>query len=269
MSPETDEVAESFQITPEQAEVYEARFVPGIFAEWAPRIVAYAEVAPGDRVLDVGCGTGVVARTAAAAAGPQGELVGVDLNPAMLGVARRLRPDLDWRQGDAATLPLPDDSVDVTTCQMAMMFFPDRAAAWREMARVTRRRVAVLVPASIDEQPAYSLLTEVVERHAGPEGAALMMAYWSAGDLAELTAAATAAGLADVESATVLGTAAFDSVDALVATEVEGSPLVDRIDEPTYARIRADAARALAPFATAAGSLEAPLQCHLLRGAPG
>ncbi len=268
MSTETNQRRESFQITPEQAEVYEERFVPGIFAEWAPRIVAYAEITPGDRVLDVACGTGIVARTAAAAVAPGGAVTGVDLNPAMLAVARRVSPGLAWQQGDAAALPVADDAVDVCTCQMALMFFADRPAAWREMARVARRRVAVLVPASIAEQPAYSLLTEVVAEHAGDEGAALLMAYWSAGDLGELTSTAGAAGLRDVESSTVLGTAAFDSIEALVATEVEGSPLIDRIDAATYARIRADANRVLAPYATPSGAVEAPLRCHLVRGVP-
>lgn len=260
--------AETFSITPEQAELYESQFVPGVFAEWAPRVVAYAGVAPGDHVLDVACGTGIVARVAADAAGPDGAVTGVDLNPAMLGVARRLRPELTWRHGAAEALPLSDHSVDVTTCQMAMMFFADRAAAWREMARVTRRRVAVVVPASIDDQPAYSLLTEVVRRHAGDAGAALLMTYWSAGDLERLTAEAVAGGLSEVQTTTVLGTAVFDSVDAFVATEVEGSPLVDRIDAPTYARIRSDAAEALAAYVDEVGAVRAPLRCHLLRAAP-
>ncbi len=259
---------EAFQITPEQAEVYEERFVPGIFAEWAPRLVAFAEVAPGDTVLDVACGTGIVARTAADAVGPGGSVTGLDLNPAMLDVARRVRPDVEWRQGDAAALPLPDDAVDVVTCQMGLMFVPDRGAALAEMARVARRRVAVLVPAAIGDQPAYSRLTEIVATHAGPDGADLLMAYWSAGDLDRLRALSCAAGLEDVEARTVTGTASFPSVAALVATEVEGSPLVDRISTETYDRIRADAQEALAEFVTPEGALEAPLVCHLLGGTP-
>jgi ubiquinone/menaquinone biosynthesis C-methylase UbiE len=50
--------------------------------------------------------------------------VGVDLNEAMLTVARRVRPDLEWQQGDVAALPFPDGSFDVVLCQMALMFFP-------------------------------------------------------------------------------------------------------------------------------------------------
>lgn len=257
---------ETYQITPEAAEAYEARFVPGIFAEWAPRLLRFAEVQPGQRVLDVACGTGIVARSAADLVGPEGRVMGVDLNPAMLDVARRVAPTLEWRQGDVADLPFADDSFDVVLCQMAFMFFPDRERALAELVRVARRRVALVVPAGIDDQPAYGLFTEVVARHAGAEGASMVGAYWSAGDLDVLRGLLRAAGLEDVTAQTTVGTAAFASIDALVATEVEGSPLVDRIDEATYQAIKADCRVALAPFTTDDGSVEAPLTCHLVVG---
>ena len=122
-------MTETFQIPLEAAEVYEERFVPALFGQWAPLLVEEAGVDRGDRVLDVACGTGIVARTAADRVGPTGSVVGVDLNEAMLIVARRVRPDLEWRQDDAAELPFEDGSFDVALCQMALMFFPDRAQA--------------------------------------------------------------------------------------------------------------------------------------------
>ncbi|HEX2072320.1 MAG TPA: methyltransferase domain-containing protein, partial [Geodermatophilus sp.] len=162
---------ERFQIPLGAAELYEARFVPAIFAEWAPLLATVAGVRPGQAVLDVACGTGIVARTVADRLGGTGRVVGVDLNEAMLTVARRVRPDLDWRPGDAADLPFPDGSFDAVLCQMALMFFPDRTAALREMARVARPggTVAVVVPASLDAQPAYRPFVEMAARHAGPE----------------------------------------------------------------------------------------------------
>ena len=146
-SPDAD-ASESFQITAEAAELYEAAFVPSFFAQWAPVLCELAGVEAGDRVLDVACGTGIVARTAAERTGPAGRVVGLDLNEAMLDVARRVGPDLDWRQGDAASLPFPDRGFDVVLCQMALMFFPDRLAAVGEMARVVTGggTVGLLVP---------------------------------------------------------------------------------------------------------------------------
>ena len=80
--------------------------MPAFFAQWAPSLCEAAGIAAGQRVLDVACGTGIVARTAAEIVGPA-NVVGVDLNEAMLTVARRVRPDIDWRQGDVAALPFP------------------------------------------------------------------------------------------------------------------------------------------------------------------
>jgi ubiquinone/menaquinone biosynthesis C-methylase UbiE len=257
---------EHFQVSTEAAEVYEARFVPAIFAEWAPLLATVAGVAPGQSVLDVACGTGVVARTAADRVGGDGRVVGVDLNEGMLAVARRIRPELDWRCADAATLPFADGTFDTVLCQMALMFFPDRAAAIREMARVTRPggAVAVCVPAALDAQPAYEPFVEMAVRHAGPAARSLLGSYWSCGDLGELVTRLTAAGLDVTDTWTHLGTARFASPEDLAATEVEGSPLAPRITRDVYDRIRTGARAALAPFTRPDGTVAAPLRGHLV-----
>jgi len=93
---------DTFQLSLQAAEGYESRFVPAIFREWAGYLVEVADIAPGTSVLDVACGTGIVARTVADRMAGRGRVVGVDLNEGMLTVARRLRDGVDWRQGDAA-----------------------------------------------------------------------------------------------------------------------------------------------------------------------
>src|SRR5688572_24257902 len=103
---------ETFQITSEQAELYEERFVPALFAHWVAPVLDAAGVRAGQDVLDVACGTGIVTRHAAERVGPTGHVVGLDLNPAMLAVASRRRPEITWQQGDVAALPFDDDSFD-------------------------------------------------------------------------------------------------------------------------------------------------------------
>ncbi|MGD9704235.1 MAG: class I SAM-dependent methyltransferase [Acidimicrobiia bacterium] len=262
--------SETFQIPLEAAEIYESRFVPALFAEWAPHLVDMADVSPGQSVLDVACGTGIVARTAAERVGPSGRVVGLDLNPSMLTVAQRVGPDIEWRQGDVAAMPFSDGSFDAVLCQMALMFFPDPVVALREMGRVaaTAGVVGIVVPGSLASQPAYGPFVELAARHAGPDVVSLLSTYWRCGDLDELTSTIEAAGLRLVGSRTRLGTARFGSVDELVATEVEGTPLIERIDNETYERIREGARTVLARYVTESGALEAPIECHIIVAQP-
>ena len=181
---------ESWQVSGAAAEVYERCFVPAIFGQWAPQLVDAAGVSLADRVLDVGCGTGILARAAADRVADEAQVTGLDINEGMLAVARRVRPELEWQQGDAAQLPHEDGTFDVVLCQMALMFFPDRTAALRELARVTRPggTVALSVPAALDEQPAYGPFVAMAVEHAGPEARTLLGTYWACGDLDRLLA---------------------------------------------------------------------------------
>jgi ubiquinone/menaquinone biosynthesis C-methylase UbiE len=259
---------ETFQISMAAAEIYESKFVPALFAEWAPHLVDFAGIRPGQAVLDVACGTGIVARTVADRLGDGGRIVGLDLNPAMLAVARRVRPDVEWREGDAAALPFPDGSFDAVLCQMALMFFPDRAGALREMRRVAGvgGTVAIVVPAHLPAQPAYAPFVEMAARHAGPDAVSLLGAYFSCGDLGPLTSLVESAGLSVTGTRPRLGRVKFASVDEFVAAEVESTPLGSRIGKDAYASIRAGAREVLRPFMTPTGHLEVPLAGHLVAG---
>ena len=176
-------MTETFDITREQAEAYEKLFVPALFAQWAPLMIDIAHIEDGQRVLDVACGTGVVARAAADRVGRSGSVVGLDLNPAMLEVAAGTRRDIEWRQGDAANLPFEDSEFDAVLCQSALFFFPDVDAAVAEMARVVRPGggVAVQTYASLDDQPGFLELDAVVRRIAAADALQLLDTYWSSG----------------------------------------------------------------------------------------
>jgi len=117
-------MTETFSLTLEQARAYEDLFVPTLFSQWVETLLDCAGVDEGQRVLDVACGTGVVARAAARVVGPNGLVSGIDLNPAMIQVAREVDPSIDWRVGDAADLPYEDRWFDVALCQSALFFFP-------------------------------------------------------------------------------------------------------------------------------------------------
>lgn len=258
--------AETFQIPVAVAEAYEAKFVPALFAEWAADLLGAVAPAPGDSVLDVACGTGVVTRGAADRVAPGGRVVGLDLNHAMLTVASRLRPDIEWRHGDAAALPFPDGSFDVVLCQAALMFFPDRRLALREMARVVSAAgtVAVHVPGRLAASDAYLAFHDVVARHAGPEAVNLLSAYFVLGDLDELTALVESAGLTVTATRTRIGHVRVDSIDEFVSTEIGSTPLVDRISDEVFQQIMQDSRVALRRFHTGDGRAALPIEGHLV-----
>jgi SAM-dependent methyltransferase len=194
---------EQWQVAGSAAEVYERELVPAIFGPWAPRMVGLAALAAGERVLDVACGTGVVARLAAEHVGPAGRVVGLDLNPGMLAVARSLPVagvPVGWVQATAGRLPFPDGSFEVVCCQLGLQFFPDRAAALAEMARVLvpGGRLVVMVWRSIDHSPGFAVLAGALDRHVGLAAGALMRAPFGLGDEGKLRGLVEGAGFGEV-----------------------------------------------------------------------
>jgi SAM-dependent methyltransferase len=140
-----------WQLSAQAAERYERYVARYILGPWAPLLVDVARVDVGARVLDVACGTGVVARAAAERVGSGGRVIGVDLNAGMLAVARSLPAPvgaaIEWVECSALDLRLPDGALDVVLCQQGLQFFPDKALALREMRRVLARggRVALSI----------------------------------------------------------------------------------------------------------------------------
>src|SRR5437667_1692341 len=124
------------QPTEAPAEIYDRHMVPAMLASWVPALLDLVTLKPGERVLDVACGTGVVARQAASRAGAGGQVVGLDLNGDMLALARALGPAVEWREGNAMTLPFAASAFDVVVCQQGLQFFPDCGQALREAHRV-------------------------------------------------------------------------------------------------------------------------------------
>lgn len=259
---------ETFNLSLEQAHAYEDLFVPALFAQWVPTLLQHAAVSQGQQVLDVACGTGVVARAAAELVGPSGRVSGVDLNPSMIQVAGERESGIDWQVGDAANLPYDDESFDAVLCQSALFFFPDPAQAIREMARVLRNggTVALQTYANLGDQPGYGPFVDTVVRHAGAEARSLLGTYWSKGDEAELRSLLEQADLDPIAGQSVLGQVTLPSVDALVHTEIQATPLAERIDKSAYLAIARDARAALADYVDGQGTVRLPIRAQFITG---
>ena len=221
------------------AENYELFAVPMFFAPWASCLIEAARPQPGERVLDVGCGTGIVARRVAPLVGPGGAVTGLDLSPAMLAVAREAAGQeglvIDWREGRAEELPFPDGGFDLAVSQFALMFFADPRAGLAEMHRVLAAggRVAVSVFQGIERHPFYQVLDEAIGRRLGMP---TVRAIFSLGDAGTLRTLLTDAGFRNVAIEPVSMTARFPEPEAFLAGEIEidaaSIPALQHLDAP-------------------------------------
>jgi SAM-dependent methyltransferase len=240
------------------AEVYEAEFVPALFRPFTATVLDAAAVTPGQRVLDVACGTGVLARAAAARVGLGGAVTGLDANPEMLAVARRLDGSIEWIDGRAEALPQSDASFDAVVSQFGLMFFDDRAAALREMRRVLRPagRLAVAVCDAVERSPGYGALAALLQTLFGARVADAFRAPFAIGDATVLRAIAAQAGLEGAEVLQRTADVRFGSVDALVSAERACVwTLGGLLDDTQFDALRREARRALASFVQPDGSV--------------
>jgi ubiquinone/menaquinone biosynthesis C-methylase UbiE len=251
--------AASGQLSRAAAEVYEEFFVPALFGQWVEPMLDAVSPVDGDRLLDIGTGTGVVARAAMNRVGAGGSVIGVDPNEGMLAVARRLTPGLDLRPGDAEHLPIDDDEVDCVTCQFALMYFQDRARAISEIARVTRPggRVAVATWAAVEATPGYAAMVDLLADEIGEWAAEATRAPFCIG---------TADQLGDLLQGSLLnvtverntGQARFASLDEWMHTEIRGWTLAEHIDDEQFALLCQRARAVLGRFVGNDGGVRFP-----------
>lgn len=253
------------------AELYQRYLVPAIFEPWAMALVALAAPQPGERVLDVACGTGAVARLAAQHVGPTGQVTGLELNPGMLAVARGLPPPqgvpIAWQEGDAMAMPLAGAAFDVVLCQQGLQFFPDRAAALREMHRVVAPggRVALSVWRPIHYSPGFALLAEALGRHVALETATTMHAAFALGEAEALQALLAEATFRNVVHRPTSKTVRFPSPEAFVQRYMAASRLagmVAQVSHDAWTALLAEVKAALRAYIDTEG-VAFPSEAHL------
>lgn len=256
------------QVTESAAQIYENFFVPALFGQWPGMVLPLARVTPGMSVLDVGCGTGILARAAVDHVGAGGAVTGLDPNPGMLDVARSQSSAVTWVQGSAEEMPFDDDDFDAVVCQFALMFFGDRDASLREMSRVARpgAPVAVVTWADLVMTPGYAAMVDLLDRLLGPGRADALRAPFVLGT-AGLLHDTLAPHLEDLHVQHLDGRARFDSIEAWVHTDIRGWTLADSITDEEYDVLLASAERELAGFVGADGTVDFAAPALLAVGA--
>jgi len=249
------------------AEVYDDQFVPALFRHWGPVLCDAAQIASGQRVLDVGCGTGALTVAAAARVAPAGAVLGLDASPEMLAVARRRHPQIEWHDARAESLPFADAAFDAVVSQFALMFFDDRVVALREMQRVLRPggRLAVAVCDALERSPGYASLAALLERLFGKRVADAFRAPFVLGNASALRALCADAGITGASVVQHREDVRFASIDALVCTERACVwTLGGLLDETQFECLRREAQHELLPFVGADGELRFEMPALLI-----
>jgi ubiquinone/menaquinone biosynthesis C-methylase UbiE len=221
------------------AENYERYFVPSIAAPLAEDLLEIAALRPGERVLDVACGTGVVTRGAAARVGGDGSVAGVDVNPAMLHVARAVTPpgtSIRWYEASAEAMPLPDDGFDVVLCQMGIQFFRDKVAALREMRRTLAPGGRPVLNAPGPTPPHFAILADALARHIAAEAAPFVHLVFSLHDPEALREQVTSAGFQAVDTRRETRTLRVPPPREFLWQYVHSTPLANAVSRADDAR---------------------------------
>jgi len=262
---------EQWQVSGSAPEAYEHYLVPTLFTPWAEDLVDRMALRPGEHVVDVACGTGIVARLAAHRINPGGAVTGLDLNPGMLSVARSLPPPADvtmeWREGSAMTLPFANATFNVVLCQQGLQFFPDRLAALREMYRVLvpGGRLGLSVWRPLRQNPYMAALGDALERRVNAEVATGMRTVCSMGDAEALRSLLLQAGFRDARISIQILVMRFASVETFVPGQFAATPFAGTIaalDANARSALLEDVRMALRSYTDDAG-VAVPNEAHV------
>jgi SAM-dependent methyltransferase len=260
-------IPDEMGLTPEAAQRYEQFFVPAIFHQWPPVLISAAGIGDGHKVLEVGCGTGIFARAAIKLVGSKGSVTGLDLSDSMLGVAREISPDVDFRQGNAINLPFDDSTFDAVVSSFLLMFVPDPVAAVSEMWRVLRPggRLVVSVWEALGQNSVYAGLVNIARQRIDDQAGDSLAWPFALGEKGKLAEIFRSAGI-DQETISVHdGRAHFPSLEDFVRTEIQAWVLADSVDDKKIGAVVADLRTEFKGYCDDDGSVDFSLNAVLAK----
>ncbi len=257
-----------YQLQGNAARLYEEGIVPSMSKPLTEMMFDHLSLKVGDRVLDVACGTGILTRVAAHRFHNLACLVGVDLNPGMLEIAREHTPttsiSIEWRQADACELPLPDNSFDMVFCQHGLQFIPDKLVALREMKRVLAPSGRLAFTVWGEPTLYQASLAEALKRHVSEETATSCLAPFALRDVATIQKLLDEAGFQVVEMQKLILMRRLQASVLDFASRQPYGPDVDRVSETARVAIEREVVTAVESYRSDDGVFVVPQESHLV-----
>ena len=251
-----DRVAhDAFHLSTRAAEIYETQKIPFVFGPLAEATIKAIELPEDGHILDVACGTGIVPRTLAKHLTGKGQIVGTDLNPAMVTVAQRLMPEckhqVKWYSCDVVDLPFEDEEFDLVFCQQGLQFFPDKAGAVAEIYRVIKPG-GIFAPACWCKiSPLFQAVSDSLKKRVSDKSAFQALVPFSFREREVISSLLTAAGFKMIKTTSLQLQRPLQPPREAIRREILASPyeqeLMDKGEE-TIEGVINDVELALAPY---------------------
>ena len=255
--------SETGQVSEDAAKIYDDVYLPALFQEWCPLVLEAANVKSGHHVIDVACGTGVLAIAVSEYIDPEGTVVGIDINEGRLKIARSKSSSVGWFNAPAEALPFNDGHFDCVVSQFGLMYFENQESAIREMMRVLRQggSLAVVVWDKLDNNPGLAAEENLWQQVFGEE---VDETPYRLGDKGTLKNLFKSSGVTNIQITTHERTALFDSIESWIHTGVKVWMEDDAISDDQLKLLLKTAEEELTSYRTAKGTVAFPTSAHIV-----
>ena len=266
---------EAYQLVGSAAAIYEAQKVPAIFRPLAEATLDAISLGRDDALLDVACGTGIVARTARLRFGSAPRVVGVDLNAGMIATARNLGDEVskscEWHVADVTMMPFEPETFSVAICQQGIQFFPDEIAALREIKRVLRPGGRVVLSVWSGPSDLFKALAAALSRHVSEEVGERSLAPFRYSRASAIGSMLTELGYSDVSEQIVSVERVLADPELSIPKEIMASPIGPAVAERGEAIMQSVAADTISTLSSyrRGTALVVPQQSYLFQAMAG
>lgn len=257
---------ETYQLEINGAKFYEQNFVPALFEHWAKRTVEKLNLEESDHLLDIACGTGIVARVARAGNTVNLKVTGCDINKGMLAVAKEIDPEINWIEGSAENLPFDDDSFEKVSCQFGFMFFQDLVKTLNEMERVKKKNGKIIIGIwdAIEANEGYFDLLKIIENIGGQNLGLTLRAPFNLGDKREIDIIMKSSNISNYKLETIKERVKFPSIEHWIDCDVKASPIAEKITDQQYAELQKEAKTKLNKYVEKDQKVRFNMSAHML-----